>query len=117
MTTYENYCKIRDSKGFKDSNVAFMACIGKSTFSDWKAGRSQPKADKLKKIAEVLDVSIESFYDSENYEMDKKTHTWEYKIPKKDMDLIMEVMSDKDCSERLLAYAEKLLELKKLEEI
>lgn len=117
MTTYENYCKIRDSKGFKDSNVAFMACIGKSTFSDWKAGRSQPKADKLKKIAEVLDVSIECFYDSENYKIDKKTHTWEYVMSEKDMDLIIEVMSDKNYGEKLLSYAKKLLELKNMEDL
>ena len=117
MTTYENYCRIRDLKCMKDSHVASATGIAKSTFSDWKAGRSNPKADKLKKIADVLDVSIESFYGSENYEMDKKTYTWEYEIPKKDMDLIMGVMSDKDCSERLLAYAKKLLELKNMEDL
>ena len=32
--------------------------IAQSTFSDWKSGRSTPKADKLKKIAEFFGVSV-----------------------------------------------------------
>ena len=116
MTTYENYCKIRDLKGFKDSQIASLTGIAKSTFSDWKAGRSNPKADKLKKIAEVLDVSIETFYGSENFIMDKETRTWDYVINENDMNIIVEVMKDKDNSERLIAYAKKLLELKNMED-
>ena len=59
MTVYERYCRIRDSKGLKDANVADLAKIGQSTFSDWKNGRSAPKEQKLKKIAVALDVSYE----------------------------------------------------------
>lgn len=59
MTIYERYCMIRDSKGLKDSNVATMTQIGKSTFSDWKSGRSTPKQEKLSKIANALDVSLD----------------------------------------------------------
>lgn len=33
--------------------------IATSTFSDWKNGRSTPKTDKLKKIADYLDVSLD----------------------------------------------------------
>ena len=35
--------------------------IGQSTFSDWKSGRSKPKADKLKILAEYFGVTIEYF--------------------------------------------------------
>ncbi|MCI8284988.1 MAG: helix-turn-helix transcriptional regulator [Firmicutes bacterium] len=59
MTIYERYCKIRDYKNLKDARVAEATGIGKSTFSDWKNGRSVPKNDKLQKIADVLDVSLE----------------------------------------------------------
>ncbi len=55
----KRYCNARDSKGLKDSQVASITNIGKSTFSDWKSGRSNPKNDKLQKIADVLNVSIE----------------------------------------------------------
>lgn len=63
MTKYEKYCKLRDSKNLKDANVAQATGIGKSTFSDWKSGRSEPKNDKLQKIADFLGVSINYFTD------------------------------------------------------
>jgi len=56
---YEIYCKLRDSFGYKDSDVARETGITKSTFSDWKSGRSTPKDEKLSKIAKLFGVSIE----------------------------------------------------------
>jgi len=56
---YEIYCKIRDAKGLKDADVVKATGITKSTFSDWKSGRSNPKNDKLVKIADFLEVSVE----------------------------------------------------------
>lgn len=54
---YENYARIRDSKGLKDFDVSKASGIGSSTFSDWKHGRSIPKEPKLEKIANVLGVT------------------------------------------------------------
>ena len=56
---YEIYCKLRDSKGVKDSDVVKATGITKSTFSDWKSGRSKPKNDKLQKIADYYGVTID----------------------------------------------------------
>lgn len=55
---YEIYCKLRDSKGVKDSDVVKATGITKSTFSDWKSGRSNPKNDKLQKIANYFSVPL-----------------------------------------------------------
>jgi transcriptional regulator with XRE-family HTH domain len=44
---------INANKVSKDTGIPY------STFSDWKAGRSTPKYEKLKKIAEYLNVSVE----------------------------------------------------------
>lgn len=55
---YEIYCKLRDSKGLKDSDIAKATGITKSTFSDWKNGRSKPKNAKLQKIADYFNVSL-----------------------------------------------------------
>ena len=57
--SYKIYSKIRDKMGYKDSSVATGSGVTKSTFSDWKAGRYQPKTDKLQKIASFLGVSVE----------------------------------------------------------
>lgn len=57
--SYEIYSQIRDKLGYKDSAVATGANVTKSTFSDWKAGRYQPKDEKLQKIASFLGVTVE----------------------------------------------------------
>lgn len=54
---YDNYCRIRDSKGLKDAEIARLANIPKSSLSEWKNGRSIPKEAKLEKIANVLGVT------------------------------------------------------------
>lgn len=56
---YELYCKFRDKKGVKDSDVSKATGIPQSTFSDWKSGRSKPNTEKLIKIADYLDTLIE----------------------------------------------------------
>lgn len=54
---YKNYCMIRDSKHLKDADVARLAGIPRSSFTDWKQGRSCPKTEKLQKIANALGVT------------------------------------------------------------
>lgn len=56
---YEIYCKLRDLRGLKDSEVAKETGITKSTFTDWKNGRSNPKDEKLRKIAALFGCTVE----------------------------------------------------------
>jgi toxin-antitoxin system, antitoxin component, xre family (fragment) len=42
----------------RDADVSRETGIGKSTFSDWKSGRSTPKNDKLEKIAKLFGVTV-----------------------------------------------------------
>jgi len=56
---YEDYAKIRDSLGLKDAEVAKMCGLTRSTFSDWKSGRSTPKDEKMQKIADALGTTKE----------------------------------------------------------
>lgn len=63
---YEIYCKLRDEKGLKDADVVKATGITKSTFSDWKSGRSKPKQDKLQKIADFFEVSLDYLTTGEN---------------------------------------------------
>ncbi len=58
MTLYEKYSVIRDIRGVKDFDVAKGCDIAPSTLSDWKKGRSMPKIDKIKRIAEFLGVPV-----------------------------------------------------------
>lgn len=63
---YSKYVKLRDEKGVSDYRVSVETGIPKSTFSEWKTGRSNPKLEKLSKIANFFDVSIEYFTSKES---------------------------------------------------
>lgn len=85
---YERYCELRDAKGVKDATVAKETGIGKSTFSDWKSGRSVPKKDKLIKIADYFHVPVDYFLGDE----------------KDDEEIAMERHSYVQLANRYLAY-------------
>lgn len=58
---YERYVELRDKKGVTDYQVALDTNIPKSTFSEWKSGRSRPGVEKLYKIAKYFNVKMEYF--------------------------------------------------------
>ena len=58
---YEKYTKLRDARGVTDYAISKATGIDNATFSNWKAGRYQPKLDKLKKIADYFGVSLDYF--------------------------------------------------------
>ena len=58
---YEKYVELRDSRGISDYRVSKDTGITKSTFSDWKNGRSSPKIEKLKILADYFGVDINYF--------------------------------------------------------
>lgn len=56
---YARYTELRDAKGIRDADVSKATNIPASTFTDWKTGKSKPKLEKLLKIAEYFEVSVE----------------------------------------------------------
>lgn len=61
---YSKYVELRDSKNLTDYRVAKDTGIPKSTFTDWKNGRSEPKIDKLQKITDYLGVPLNVLTDA-----------------------------------------------------
>ena len=59
---YDVYARLRELNGWTDSDVANMTGISRSTFSDWKAGRSEPKQDKVRKLVRLFHVNFYEFY-------------------------------------------------------
>lgn len=57
---YSAYSKFRDEKGMTDYSVAQETGIATATMTNWKQGVYAPKIDKLLKIANVLNVPLES---------------------------------------------------------
>ena len=63
---YEKYVTLRDKRNVTDYRVSIDTGITKSTFSDWKNGRSNPKLDKLLILAKYFDVPVEYFAETED---------------------------------------------------
>ena len=76
---YEIYQKLRDERGLKDSDVAREASVSKSTFSEWKVGRSKPGIKKLQKIADFFGVTVDYIMTGKEDEQKEKDNTGDLK--------------------------------------
>lgn len=56
---YEIFAQLLEQHGVKAADVCRGTGLPSSLFSEWKRGKSVPKADKMQKIADFFDVSIE----------------------------------------------------------
>ncbi len=65
MIDYAVFEKLLKSQNVKVSQVAKATGISTSTFTDWKNGRSYPKADKLARIADFFAVSLDELMGTE----------------------------------------------------
>lgn len=69
---FKELCSKNDVTPYK---VGKETGISSSTLSDWKSGRSVPKQEKLKKIADYFGVDVGFFYDDNEtrYYVDDET--------------------------------------------
>lgn len=58
---YEKFQQLLEKNNKTAYQVSKDTEIGQNIFSNWKAGRSTPKTDKLKILADYFGVSIEYF--------------------------------------------------------
>lgn len=58
---YEKFAALLEKTNKTAYQVSKDTGIAQSVISDWKSGRSKPKADKLKILADYFGVSIEYF--------------------------------------------------------
>lgn len=102
---YDKYAKIRDSRGLNDTEVSKATGVPRSIFSDWKAGRSNPKLDKIQAIADYLCVSLSAITGQDDacdyFDENEKLLIEEYRNESKDGKL------------HVLAYALSMLKGKK----
>ena len=65
---YLKFVKLLQRDGITAYRVSKDTKISTSTLSDWKTGRSQPKLNKLQKIANYFNVPITYFIEEGNEE-------------------------------------------------
>ena len=75
MPDYKAFEEILKAKGKTRTDVCNATGIRSGVFSDWKAGRYQPKQDKIEAIAKYLNVPVQAF-DTIDVTMDE-TDTYE----------------------------------------
>jgi transcriptional regulator with XRE-family HTH domain len=56
---FEIFERLMRQRGETFSDVARAIGVSPSTFTDWRAGRYTPKADKMQKIADHFGVNVE----------------------------------------------------------
>jgi transcriptional regulator with XRE-family HTH domain len=56
---YEIFAQLLDKQGITPYRVHKETGVPQSTLSDWKNGKGTPKIDKLQKIADYFDVSVD----------------------------------------------------------
>ena len=59
MTVYERFSELLKNSGVRVADITRATGIKSTVFSEWKSGKSQPKADKMQKIADYFNVSLD----------------------------------------------------------
>ena len=96
---YEIYQRLLDEKGLKNADVSRGTGISNMTLSDWKRGKSTPKYENMKKIAQFLDVTVEYLTGEENDNSEK------YYLNDETAEIAQEIFENKEL--RLLFDAAK----------
>lgn len=65
---YEIFAQLLEQRNLKAADVCKGTGLPSSLFSEWKRGKSTPKADKMKKIADFFGVSAEYLMTGEEKE-------------------------------------------------
>ena len=66
--SYENFVRLLKERNMRPADITKKTGIASGTFSDWKNGKTEPKADKLYLISRVLGVTIDELYTGEKQE-------------------------------------------------
>ena len=90
---YDVFEKLCESNNVRPSDVSKGTGIATSTLTSWKKGRYTPKADKLQKIADYFNVSVECFYSNEVL---KTGHNKEYYFDEETAGLAQEIFENKE---------------------
>lgn len=94
---YEIYQELLDKKGLKNSDVSRATGISNMTLSDWKRGKTKPKTENIRKLADFFGVSVDYLTTGRKPE---------YSIEMAKIDVELSRMND-----RLKEYALKLANL------
>ena len=119
---YEKFEELLKKNNVTAYRVAKETGVTTATLTSWKQGKYTPKREKLQKIADYFGVGVEYFTGEEpveetsnqGYYIDEETARTAQEIYNSDK-ILFDVYNTVD-KERLVDFAKKLAELRKIEE-
>ena len=119
MIISERVFYLLKEKNITQSEFSKRVGIANSTISDWKRKKTNPSADKIMDICNVLDVTPETLLTGKGIEQKEEDFDLqEGEITPTEKMLIADYHNMKEAQKkRLLAYVEALKQLESLEEI
>ena len=116
MTISERIFVLIERENITQSEFCRRVGLRPSTVSDWKRKSHTPSSDKIIDICAALNVSPEQLLTGKG--IDSAEESYDYQLDYQGKQLILEYEGlNNDSQKRLLAYAKKLSELEKLEEL
>lgn len=116
--SYEIYENLLKKKGVNSAEVSRATGISQTTFSEWKKGKSSPKADKLQKIADYFGVTLEYLTTGENadgYYYDAETAALAQEIYQNpELHMLLDAARDSSASD-IKAFYDMVLLMKRRE--
>lgn len=74
----DRICELRKSRGWTQDELADATGMNRVTIAKYEAGKIEPKAKSLDKLANALDVDVNILLGNNNYEMDEdEREIWE----------------------------------------
>lgn len=94
---YDIFAKLLEERHLKAADVCRGTGLPSSLFSEWKRGKSTPKADKLKKIADFFGVSVEYLMTGdEPAKKEESFNARDERDIKKDLEILREKLANKE---------------------
>ena len=94
---YDIFAKLLEERHLKAADVFRGTGLPSSLFSEWKRGKSTPKADKLKKIADFFEVSVEYLMTGDDPAKKEETfNARDERDIKKDLEILREKLANKE---------------------
>ena len=123
MIISERIFEILKSKGMSQNAFAKKVGLASSTISDWKTKKTNPSADKIMDICEVLKVTPEQLLtgkgiDEDYVENKSKNLKRESQFSKVDLSILEDIHTMKEEQrKRLLKFVKALKQIEALEEM
>jgi len=89
LTLGEKIRALRKEKRYSIMNIRELTGLSKSTISEIENDKSSPTAETLQKIANALDVTVDTFFKDDDHDESSNQQNIEFTTPQEAMEFIL----------------------------